>query len=297
MKAAIIGAGRIGSALGQVFRASGHEVELWDRDTARTPERKPLADILPSSDAVIFCTPSWATRSAVADCIPLLSKGAVVASLAKGLEKDAGKTMDEVLAELLPGGHRPYALLGGPMLAKELALGLPGVVVAATRSRRAFERVCALFRGSKVRCEWTKDVRAAAYLGVLKNIFAIGLGIADGLEWGLNAKGWFAAAAIREMDGIVRLLAKDAHSAAGTAGAGDFIATAFSPYSKNREFGHRIVKTGQCDLTSEGCVSLPALVGLLGKKTGSFPILSAVNRILTARSDAKTVFEQLLKKA
>ena len=81
--------------------------------------------------------------------------------------------------------------------------------------------------------------------GVLKNIYAIVLGIADGLEFDGNAKGWIAARATNEMLAIAETLGADKKIMLGTAGLADFIATAYSPYSRNREIGDEILRIVQ----------------------------------------------------
>lgn len=286
----IIGAGEIGCALGAVLSRQGNAVTFWDK--IPVPNQRPLSEILPKASVVFFCTPSWAVRSAAVSCKKFLSKKAVLVCLSKGLEKNTGKTIDQVLSEVLPS--HSSALLLGPMLAEELEQKQLGVTVIATKEKRVFTIISKLFSESMVRCEWEKDVRTAAILSVLKNVYALSLGIADGLAWGLNAKGWLAAQALREMDRIPPQLRGASKSATRTSGAGDFLATAFSPHSKNRAFGERLIKTGVCDLTSEGCVSLPMLVKRLGTAQKRFPLLTATSATVLKRGDAKRLFEALL---
>ncbi len=288
----IIGAGEIGRALGNVLCTTGNTVVYWDKTPV--PNQQPLSEILPTASVVFFCTPSWAVRPAAIACKKFLSKKAVVVCVSKGLEKKTGKSMDQVLSEVLPG--HSLALLLGPMLAEELNKKQIGVTVVATKEKRTFTIISKLFSGSNVRCEWEQDVHTAAILSVLKNVYALSLGIADGLKWGLNAKGWLVAQALREMDALPARLRGKSGKAMHTAGAGDFLATAFSPYSKNRAFGERLVNTGVCDLTSEGCVSLPLVAKRLGTARKRFPLLVATHAILLKKREAKQIFEGLLPK-
>ncbi len=292
----IIGAGEIGRALGNVLCTTGNTVVYWDKTPV--PNQRPLSEILPAAHVVFFCTPSWAVRPAAAACKKFLSKKAVVVCVSKGLEKKTGKSMDQVLSEVLPEvlPGQPFALLLGPMLAEELEQKQLGVTVIATKEKRTFTIISKLFSGSNVRCEWEKDVHTAAILSVLKNVYALSLGIADGLKWGLNAKGWLVAQALREMDALPARLRGKSGKAMHTAGAGDFLATAFSPYSKNRAFGERLVNTGVCDLTSEGCVSLPLVAKRIGTARKRFPLLVATHTILLKKGKAKQIFEGLLPK-
>lgn len=296
MKISIIGAGEIGNALGQILRSLGHTVEFWDQNPRRVPNQKSLADTTLGAQVVFFCVPSWAVRGAVTAGRPHLARKTVVVSLAKGLEQDTKQTVDQILEETLPTGQS-FALLGGPLLAEELTLGLFGVGVFGTRKHSTFKFLQNLFEGAPLRLEWSRDPHLVALLGVLKNIYAIGFGIADGLGLGMNTKGWLVSRALLEIEGIIKLLHSKTRTAMQTAGVGDFIATAFSPYSKNREFGHQIVKTGTCDLKSEGCAALPPLVALLGTEVKVFPFLTAIYKIIYEKTNAKTVFEEFIRGA
>lgn len=290
----IVGAGEIGSALARLIRKSGVEVELWDKDVTKVPDQKPLAETVPSASAVILGVPSWAMRSALESLKPYLQPGTIVISLAKGIEHPTRKTMDEVMIELLPKGVVP-ALLGGPMLAEELMKDMIGVAVIATENQDNFAGAQALFAGApQIRLEWSNDLHLTALVGVLKNVYAVGLGIVDGLGWGMNAKGWFTARAIREMDTIVTALHGKPDAVCGSAGVGDYITTGFSPYSRNREFGHEIVERGTCNLKSEGCVSLPSLLILVGEQISGLSILTTLNQVLYEKADVKEAFDRLL---
>lgn len=293
-KVVIIGAGEIGNALAYLIRKSGTEVEMWDKDVTKVPDQKPLDQTIPGATAVFLGVPSWALRPALTSIAPFLKPGTVVVSLAKGLEQGSHKTMDAVMTEVLPEGV-PAALLGGPMLAEELMKDMIGVAVLATKHQEAYDRVSELFRGaSQIRLEWSDDLHLTALLGVLKNIYAVGLGIVDGLKWGMNAQGWFTARAIREMNAIIGALHGALDAVSGSAGIGDYIATGFSPYSRNREFGHEIVERGACDLRSEGCVALPSLLILVGGRLEEFRILTTMHRVLYEKADVKEAFQRLI---
>jgi glycerol-3-phosphate dehydrogenase (NAD(P)+) len=76
--------------------------------------------------------------------------------------------------------------------------------------------------------------------GAMKNIIAIGAGIADGLGYGGNAKAALITRGLAEMQRVgVRLGAKAA-TFSGIAGMGDLIATCHSPLSRNWTVGYRL---------------------------------------------------------
>ncbi len=288
---AIIGAGEIGSALGQMLKRRPElHIEYCDKDTAKSPLCKPVDQIVPMAQIVFLCVPSWATREALIDIKSHLNKHAIVVSLSKGIEAESGKTTADVLKEGLPK-RQQYALLSGPMLAEELEAGYPGAGVVATDSKKTYEEVAHLFVHTRLALEMSKDVRGVALSGVLKNVFAIGLGLSDGLLLGSNAKGVFVVSAMHEMAGIVKALGGKAQTAFSDAGLGDLVATGSSPLSRNYSLGREIATTGKQTIKSDGLVSLPAFEKLLGKKASQFPFFCAIRDIVLHHKDSKTILD------
>jgi glycerol-3-phosphate dehydrogenase (NAD(P)+) len=286
-----IGAGEIGLALSRVVgnRAS---VEMWDRHPDKVPKMKPLEQTVPDADIVFLCVPSWCVRDALGGIIKMLPRSAIVVSLAKGVEAGTLKTMDAILLESIPNNR--FAILGGPLLAEELGAGLPGVGVFASKDKSAYDETVELFEGTNMRLEYSDDIRAVALAAVLKNIYAVGLGIVDGLGWGWNAKGWFCAKALCEMREIVQAFGEDPDVIYCSAGAGDFLATAMSPDSRNRTTGREIATTGACKELSEGCRAVESISAMLGGDVSRFELLVSLDQIINKHENAKPIFQNLL---
>lgn len=183
------------------------------------------------------------------------------------------------MAEVLPA-KQLFLVLSGPMLARELAGGKRGFAVLAAKNKKDFSRVADIFKETKLELMYSSDLRGVSLCGVLKNIYAVGLGIIDGLEAGSNSKGEYAALAICEMAEIIKILGGKKETALGTAGAGDLIATAFSPLSRNRKTGEELGKTNVCCLQSEGSRSVGPVVKLLGKNAAKFKFLGILKSII-----------------
>ncbi|MFH1253359.1 MAG: NAD(P)-dependent oxidoreductase [Candidatus Uhrbacteria bacterium] len=305
-KIVIIGAGEIGQALALVLKSKKVVIEMWDRDLSRVPKQKPLEEIIPTADYVFLCVPSQAVRLAVLSFKNLLAKKTGVICLSKGVELKTQKIMPEVLQEVLSVGQ-PVAMMGGPMLAEELRQGKPGVSVLATKNPKAFQELVRLFSGTLVRLELTNDVVGTAWSGVLKNVFAMALGMVDGLGWGANAQAWLLGECLTEMEQIAVMMGGKTNTVCYTAGLSDLVATGFSPYSKNRETGRIIVQTQKCCVGGlvrhsprdggEGAISFPAIWKKLGAKGKSFPILNILYRVLIKHQDAKKLFANHFRQA
>jgi glycerol-3-phosphate dehydrogenase (NAD(P)+) len=287
----IIGAGEIGRAVNYLLTKKGLAPSLWDRDPERNPCALGLGDVVPAADFVFVCVPSWALRDCLRTLRPLLRRDAIVVSLSKGIEAETNATMDRLLAEALPRGQR-HVFLAGPMLAEEIMQDLGAAAVAASRNKAAREAASALFAGSALRVEQTADLVGVTLASVLKNVYAVCLGIADGLNWGDNRKGWLTGVAIREMTAVLADHGAAAATVYSAAGIADLVSTGFSRYSSNHELGDHIVKLRRADIKSEGAVSIRPLLALLGRKRGRYPLLSLLAGVVLNRRDPHLAFER-----
>ncbi|HBP00531.1 MAG: NAD-dependent glycerol-3-phosphate dehydrogenase domain protein [Candidatus Uhrbacteria bacterium GW2011_GWC2_41_11] len=286
----IIGAGEIGSALGFILKPHVN-LMMWDRHAEKIPDMISLEQSVPKADVVFICVPAAGIRGIVSQITSHLSSHTIVVSLAKGLEQETGWTMDRVLEDVLPIGQK-YAILGGPLLAEELIANQFGVAAVGTKETEIFQTISSLFCGTHLRMEFGGEPRAVAWDGVLKNVYAFGLGIAEGLEWGWNAKGWFASQAIREMRFLFEKLELDPDAVLSSAGVGDFLATGCSSYSRNRETGRLAAQTGKLTQESEGTLSLHVLNTLFPDmaKESHLPLFVALENILIQGKEPAFVF-------
>jgi len=288
MNIVVLGAGRLGSVMAQVLKNNAN-VELWDQAPGLVENQKNIADIIPSADFVFLCIPSWFLRSALQGIKKYLNKKTVIVSMSKGIEAGSLKTVNQILEEELLEGQK-VAFIGGPMMAEEIAQGLGGVGVVAVEDSTVFADLDKLFDGPHIYLEHSFDIKSVVLAGVLKNIYSVGLGIASGLEWGGNFKGWLTVQTIRETKIIMELFGRDPDSIIGLAGIGDIITTGFSKYSSNYKSGKEIVTKGVSTIKSEGLVSLPSLLELIGENTQNLHFLAILKRTLIDKEDVKAIF-------
>lgn len=290
-KIAIIGYGELGRAVHKLLKIKKELiVEVWDKKGG--PDQKSLSETVSLSSAVFICVPSWCVREALSDIKYFLSKDAFVICLSKGIEEKTLKTMDVVLTDILPP-NQPVCILSGPMLAEELTAGKRGFGVVAVKNKKDFKLLKGIFNGTNLAVEYSSDLRGVALCGVLKNIYALGLGAANGLELGSDVAGRLCTMALNEMIKIVDLLGGKGKTALGTAGIGDLIATGFSRYSRNRAAGVELVETGICCLKSEGFTSVGPMAELLGKKADELPFFNILKSIVLENGKPGDVFKNI----
>ena len=253
--------------------------------------------------AVVLATPSFAVRTTARTLAPLLSPGAVVVSVSKGIEKDTSLTLTEAIAQEV-GENHPIVALSGPSHAEEVGRGVPTVVVSASRDRAAAELVQDLFMNERFRVYASDDVVGVELGAALKNVIALCAGVCDGMGFGDNTK---AALMTRGLTEIARLgvaLGGRRETFAGLSGVGDLIVTCTSMHSRNRRCG---ILIGQGTPVEQAVRDIGAVVEgyyaaatakALADKTGvEMPITEAAWQVLYRGKDPRVVIRELMTRA
>lgn len=260
--AAILGSGSFGTAIATLLSPKLGSILLIGRDadvaaSINSKHRNPqyLRDIvLPdniraSTDVsaaaayslLIFAVPTAATRHCageIAKAGPVPS--AVLLSCAKGIEKNTGERMSEILHELLPGN--PVAVLSGPNHAEEIAKGQPTCAVIGSEDCAVADRLQELFTLPYFRPYTSTDLAGIELGGAIKNVYAIAAGIAHGLGLGDNAVAALVTRALAEMTRLGIALGGRIETFAGLSGVGDLLVTCFSEHSRNHRVGFALGK-------------------------------------------------------
>lgn len=290
----IIGAGQLGKALGNLIDNKQNIINYLDKNPSKyllseSFIGKSTDKIISETDLLFLCIPSSQVRSVISE-FKSFKKGAIVVCLSKGIEVETSKTMDIVLREVLPEEVK-FALLYGPMLAKELSEGLPGFGFVATDKLETFEYVSSLFQKSPLHLEYSSNVPATAIAGALKNVYSLAMGIVEGLGGSKNVQGYVASLAIQEMKKIIGMrneVTKEVESLL----ISDFIATAFSPHSRNHYVGLSLIKENKKH-ESEGSKAIAPLIRIIGDMANQLLLFSALKEIFVNNYDPKLFFKSL----
>jgi glycerol-3-phosphate dehydrogenase (NAD(P)+) len=313
----IIGKGNIGNAIASILRPKKIDIAFWDTDPkklfrAHTPVRQKiltektggLAEIIPGADFVFLCVPSFAVPSVMLEIKPYLSRRTTcgecnrttIVSLAKGIDKKSGATMDELLDRTIP--HSSFALLSGPMLAGELSQAMGGAAVIASKNIKVQNAVARLFKNTELRVAISADIHGVALAGVLKNIYAIAVGAADGAKDGYNARGLLLGTAQSEIADIIPLMGGAQGTATIPALIGDLFATGMSPASNNHTFGVELVSGARRGpkphLFTEGMFAAPFIAKRLGDRLHRFPLLGIAVVLVKQPKEGKKKLQAFL---
>jgi glycerol-3-phosphate dehydrogenase (NAD(P)+) len=323
-RAAVVGAGAWGTALANVLAKKGIPTVMWsfeaevaDCIAREHVNRRYLADVpldprlrattdmaeaLDGAEFVVSVSPSHVVRQVMAQAAAHMRPDAVVVSASKGIENESLKTMDEVLADVLPDGAAATSTyLSGPSFALEVGQEQPTAVTIASRSAHAAERVQELFQTPYFRVYTSADVRGVELGGSLKNVIAIAAGVAEGLGLGHNTRAALITRGLAEITRLGRAAGADPRTFAGLAGMGDLILTCTGGLSRNRTVGYELglgkpldEVLGGMSAVAEGVRTARSAYGLAHKMEIEMPIVEAVYALLYEGMSAADALQSLM---
>ena len=204
-----------------------------------------VAPAIMEADYIFLACPSHALRKTTSGAVEHLVtspqlKGAL--ALCKGLEPKTNKYSHEVMAEVL-GPSINCGYLTGPSHPLELAEGKPAAMCLALDQMEADTlSLQEAISSSSLRIYRSDDRVGAAIGGCLKNVYAIAVGLSDGLELGDNARAALITRCLNEMIELGFHLGAKKDTFVGLSGVGDLIATCTGEWSRNRTFGQSIAR-------------------------------------------------------
>ncbi|MFC1992363.1 NAD(P)H-dependent glycerol-3-phosphate dehydrogenase [Chloroflexota bacterium] len=323
---AIIGTTTWGTTLGVVLTHNKSEVRLWARTEKEASELRngkinptllppgitlppqlsitsSLSESLDDVKAVILAVPSQTMRRNIKLVAEHLDKSMIIISAAKGLEIGSNKRMTQVIAdEIEPGLQSNICVLSGPNLYKEILRSLPAATVVASEKDTIARKVQKLFTSPDF-CVYTNtDVVGVELGGAFKNIIALGAGIADGLEYGDNAKAAFMTRGLTEITALGVALGANPLTFSGLAGLGDLITTCASPLSRNHYVGVELTKgrsvkeiTDSMDSVAEGVGTTLAARNLALQLGLEMPITEKMYQVLYEDLDPHQAAAELME--
>jgi glycerol-3-phosphate dehydrogenase (NAD(P)+) len=321
---AIIGAGSWGTALAHLLGEKGHSVRLWvyepeiyqemARDrvnstflpgvrlSSHVSFTQDFSEALSGAQVIVMAVPSHVFRNLLGDLAPHLPPATVLLSATKGIETETLLTMDGVVRDVL-GAEVPYAVLGGPSFAREVAQKLPTAVTIACRDSKVAHRLQRFFSTAYFRVYTSYDVTGVELGGALKNIFAIGTGILEGMGLKDNSRAALITRGLAEMTRLGLRLGANPMTLAGLGGLGDLVLTCTSRQSRNFQVGLRLGQgetlnqiLASTQMVAEGVKNARAF-HLLAQRLGvEMPLVDAVYHILYEGLAPKEAAKKLMSR-
>lgn len=327
MNFGVIGSGSWATALTKILADGKHTVNWWIRnaDTIKYIQEhhhnphylsavefnvsllamsSDIRQVIRQSEVLIIAVPSAFAEEVLMGLKAEDWIGKKVISAIKGLLPDKNILLNYYLQEAFELSLDNYFAVLGPCHAEEVAEEkLSYLTISGTDIRTASE-ISAHFNTDYINTVVNHDILGVQYAAVLKNIYALGAGIADGLNYGDNFLSVYIANAADEMAGFLKqfgaehitvgehdgedpITHRKTPNYAASVYLGDLLVTCYSLHSRNRRFGHMIgkgysLKAAQLELNmvAEGYNAARCIYNINRSVGAAIPIAETVYRIL-----------------
>ncbi|MCH5598494.1 NAD(P)H-dependent glycerol-3-phosphate dehydrogenase [Niabella ginsengisoli] len=341
IKFGVIGSGSWATALVKILTDNGNKVHWWVRNDAsasyiKSRSHNPhyltsailktkllkidsdLKKIVSAANVLIVAVPSAFTTETFSVLDKEDLKNKKILSAVKGILPKENVLLNDYLAKYFEFPLTNYFAVLGPCHAEEVAaeklsyLTFSGIDVAFTK------KIASYFASPAINTVVNDDILGVQYAAVLKNIYALGAGIAHGLDYGDNFQSVYIANCADEMAAFLRMfgaahITVGEHETEPSTGAkasnyaasvylGDLLVTCYSLYSRNRTFGNMIGKGYsvqaaklELNMVAEGYNAAKCIYNINKKIKAEMPIADTIYKILWDKTPPAKGFEAIEK--
>lgn len=322
MKFGIIGNGTWATAIAKILTDNQLKIHWWARkeeilqhikkrhhnpqylssvyfDTNLLELNVDINQVVDAVDVVILAIPSAFMEDALNGLKKDAFKGKYIISAVKGLMPSTNTLMNYYLEDHFQIQQEQYFTLMGPCHAEEVAAERLSYLTISGKNLEKANEIASYFKNEVISTVINNDVDGVQFAAILKNIYALGAGIAHALEYGDNFISVYIANCANEMGNFLNqyhLIHNQPTPANYNASVymGDLLVTCYSLHSRNRTFGNMIGKGYsvsaiqlEMNMVAEGYYAARAIEQINHKIGASMPIAHSIYQIL---------FEKLLPK-
>ena len=260
-----------------------------------------INDIVSNSDVIIIAVPSEYVNAEMKKIKVNISDKIVICGL-KGLVPETNLLFSEHMQKHFSVSKDNFLVIGGPCHAEEVALEKLSYLTIGSSNLNLCKLISEKFQCKYINVKSSDDVIGIEYASMLKNIFALAVGISNGLGYGDNYQSVLVSNSIKEMKRFISKRHKIKRNINNSAYLGDLLVTGYSSFSRNRMFGNMIgngytVRAAQLEMkmVAEGYIATKKayLLNEESDKKAKTPIIDAVYNILYKKRSARKIFIEL----
>ena len=307
---AVIGAGSWGTALVKLLSANAERVGWWVRraetiahitkyghnpdyisaaqfEVDRLAMDTDLHAVVKAADVLVIAVPSAFLKATLAPLDPAELRGKILFSAVKGIVPETNQIVGEHLFQHWGVAERDFGVICGPCHAEEVALERLSYLTIACQDPGRAKAMGAALNGRFMKTTLSDDIYGTEYAAILKNVIAVCAGISVGLGYGDNFRAVLVSRAIQEIERFVAAVHPIARDINEPAYLGDLLVTAYSTFSRNREFGTMVgkgysVRAAQLEMNmvAEGYYAVKCVHEINQRLKVDMPITEATYRML-----------------
>ncbi|MDE3143438.1 MAG: NAD(P)-binding domain-containing protein [Bacteroidota bacterium] len=331
MNFGIIGSGSWATAIAKILTDNGNTIHWFirnDKTIAHVKHRKhnpqylsqvyfntdqlvlssSIEEVVKNSETLIIAIPSAYAEEALKVLPRAAFVGKKIISAIKGILPGSNQLLNEYLAERFNVELNNYFTILGPCHAEEVASEKLSYLTFSGVDESEAKHVSSFFKNDYINVVTNTDVVGVQYAAVLKNIYALGAGIAHGLEYGDNFLSVYIANCAHELGVFIKQLMWDENDTteqnlvnyATSVYLGDLLVTCYSLYSRNRTFGNMIgkgysVKAAQLEMNmvAEGYYASKCVHKTNQIIKAQIPVVQTIYEILWEHLPAEEGFKKI----
>jgi glycerol-3-phosphate dehydrogenase (NAD(P)+) len=275
---------------------------------------KPV-DIFKNCEWIVIAIPSAYVMDQFRDIPAELIVQRKIVSAVKGILPQNNLLLNTYLEMEYGFPMDQYFTIMGPCHAEEVAHEKLSYLTFSGLEDKKATQLSHFFKGENLNTVINNDIFGVQYAAILKNIYALGAGIAHGLEYGDNFQAVLIANAADEMAGFLKKLGihnmevgvhqpkqnqqqRKSPNYAASVYLGDLLVTCYSPFSRNRTFGNMVGKgysvlaaQMEMNMVAEGYKASKSMYENNKTIGADIPIAETIYKILWEQVPAKNGFE------
>jgi glycerol-3-phosphate dehydrogenase (NAD(P)+) len=230
----------------------------------------------------------------------------IFVSAIKGIVPTHNVLINEYLHQVFGTSDHEYCCITGPCHAEEIAGEKLSYLTFSSENGALTKTIAAMFATNYLRTIISEDVYGVQFAAILKNIYALGAGIAHGLDYGDNFLSVYNTNCFAEMKVFMKTIAEHKqqlntpHHYITSAYLGDLLVTSYSLHSRNRRFGNMIGKGYsvnaaklELNMVAEGYYAAKCIHEINDAIHAHAPILNEIFDILWKNKTARLGFKNI----
>ena len=273
--------------------------------------------VFSASDHIVVVTPSAYVIQQFSGITAKDLADKKIISAVKGILPQQNLLLNDYLRKRYDFGIEGYYTIMGPCHAEEVAAERLSYLTLSGTRPAATKKIAACFTTPYINTIVNQDIYGVQYAAILKNIYAVAAGMAQGLGYGDNFLSVLIANSADEMAGFlrrvgIRNIKVGIHTAAGTSETrkspnyaasvylGDLLVTCYSLFSRNRNFGTLIgkgysVSAAQTDMkmVAEGYNASRSIHNLNMEIGADMPIAENIYQVLWKKLSPRIAYKYI----
>ena len=223
------------------FKKNPNYLRALNIDTSKAKLSSSIEKTVKNSTIIILAIPSPFLDSELKKIKSSLNKKTIFSAL-KGVVPQTHLIVSEHLNKIYNVPFSKIGIITGPCHAEEVALEKLSYLTVACKNSEIGKFMKHSLGTKFIRVKISNDIKGVEYAAMLKNVYALVVGISHGLGYGDNFQSVLISNSLREMKSFIKIIYKIKRDINDTEYLGDLLVTSYSAFSRNRTLGNMLGK-------------------------------------------------------